>query len=72
MFELLTFAFLQFFALSGQPASTVVGGTGWGDDVTSRTAPKSMTVGGTGWGDDITKTSASTSSAVGGTGWGDD
>lgn len=71
MFELLTFAFLQFFALSGQPASTV-GGTGWGDDVTARTASKNMTVGGTGWGDDVTKIPASTSSAVGGTGWGDD
>jgi len=63
MFELLTLAFLQFAAFTGQPA-TKVGGTGWGEDV-ARTS--SSAVGGTGWGEDYTH-----SSAVGGTGWGED
>ncbi|MGI4739555.1 MAG: hypothetical protein ACRYG7_30685 [Janthinobacterium lividum] len=65
MFELFTFALLQFITLTGQPA-TKVGGTGWGGDYTGAQTITPAKVGGTGWGGDYT------SSSVGGTGWGGD
>ena len=44
MFELLTIALFQFFAVTAQPTDAQVGGSGWGSDT--------QKVGGSGWGSD--------------------
>jgi hypothetical protein len=44
MFELITIALFQFFAVTAQPTNAQVGGSGWGSDAQ---------VGGSGWGSDI-------------------
>jgi hypothetical protein len=56
MFELLTIALFQIFAVTAQPTDTQVGGGGWGSDA--------QQVGGGGWGSDAQQ--------VGGGGWGSD